>query len=342
MDPAAPSTSFPGNIVFYVLLVGFVAFFAWSAFVRVRFITDAKGVNRFTDPIRRMLDLVPWLLGNLRVARPTYWYSGLLHTLIWWGFIVLQVRTLNFLLNGIHHDISLEKNLGDVWDYLLRPTMDIFNILVIIGVAMAAFQRFVWRPKRLTLNMDAWIILGLLVFLMVSDVFVNSFEIYLFEQDNEKLSFLAYGLSEFWEGPEHVPGHGRGAAHHLLVHPPPRLPDVPLLSSLLQALARPYDHPAGVHAQSRADRRPSAARRLREARAFRRRQAAGLHVEANARFLLVHRVRAVYRRLPRQPHRKVLSPKQVIVDIRHLMEEQEPAVSALDRKKHGRRRAPPG
>ena len=51
------------------------------------------------------------------------------------------MRTLNFLLNGFHHDISLEKNLGDFWDSLLRPTMDMFNILVLIGVAMAALQR---------------------------------------------------------------------------------------------------------------------------------------------------------------------------------------------------------
>src|SRR3990172_6643626 len=200
MEPSAPSTDFPGNIFFYAFFVGFLAFFAWSAAVRLRWLTRAKWVNRFDHPVERLIGLVPWLLGNARVARPRYWYSGVLHTLIWWGFIVLQVRTLNFLLNGVDHDISFEANLGDFWGYFMRPTMDVFNLLVIVGVGMAAFQRFVWRPRRMTLNIDGWLILFFIFYLMVTDVFVNSFEIYLFEQDHEKWSFLAYGVSRVWDG----------------------------------------------------------------------------------------------------------------------------------------------
>ena len=56
--------------------------------------------NRLDKPILRTLDLLPWVVGNLRVARPRFWYSGILHTFILWGFIVLQVRTFNFLLEG--------------------------------------------------------------------------------------------------------------------------------------------------------------------------------------------------------------------------------------------------
>jgi len=200
MEPAAPSTSFPGDLAYVVLFFGFLAFFAYSAAVRFRWFTVARPINRFTDPIKRAVGLVPWLLGNARVARPRYWYSGLLHSLIWWGFVILQVRTLNFLLNGIGHDVSFEANLGDLWGYLLRPTLDVFNLLVILGVGMAAFQRFVWRPQRLTLNIDAWVILFLIFWLMVTDVMTNSLEIALFEQDNEKLSFLAYGVSRIWDG----------------------------------------------------------------------------------------------------------------------------------------------
>jgi Fe-S oxidoreductase len=199
MPPSAPSTDFPGNIFFYAFLIGFTAFFIWSVSVRLRWFASAQWVNRFGDLIERIVGLFPYLLGNSRVVRPRYWYSGILHSFIWWGFIVLQVRTLNFLLNGIDRDISLEKNLGDVWDYVMRPLMDTFNILVIVGVAMAAYQRFFVRPPRLTLNVDAWIILFLIFWLMVTDVMVNSFEIYLFDQDHEQFSYLAYGVSQIWD-----------------------------------------------------------------------------------------------------------------------------------------------
>jgi Fe-S oxidoreductase len=179
--------------------VGFLGFFAWSVAVRFKWFTKTKWVNRFTDPIERAIGLGPYLLGNARVARRRYWYSGALHTMIWLGFLVLQVRTLNFILNGVHEDISLEHNLGELWDYLLRPLMDVFNILVIVGVGMAAFQRFVWRPQRMTLNLDGWIILFFIFWLMVTDVMTNSLEIYLFDGENVKWSFLAYGVSQIWE-----------------------------------------------------------------------------------------------------------------------------------------------
>ncbi|MDP2673933.1 MAG: hypothetical protein Q8Q00_03395, partial [Dehalococcoidia bacterium] len=146
----APSTEFPGNLFYAITFFGFLAFFVYSVGVRFRWFLQGQWVNRFTRPVERAIGLIPWLLGNARVARPRYWYSGLLHTLIWWGFVVLQVRTLNFLLNGVDDSVSLEEIFGPVYDGL-RPLMDAFNILVIVGTLMAAWQRFVWRPQRLTL-----------------------------------------------------------------------------------------------------------------------------------------------------------------------------------------------
>ena len=116
----APSTEFPGNIFYGIIFFGFLAFFVYSAGVRFRWFLRANGSTASPDPLKRAIGLIPWLLGNARVARPYYWYSGLLHTLIWWGFIVLQVRTLNFLLNGVDDSASLEEIFGPVYDGL-RP-----------------------------------------------------------------------------------------------------------------------------------------------------------------------------------------------------------------------------
>ena len=337
MHPSAPSTDFPGNIFFYAFLIGFLAFFLWSVSVRLRWFASAQWVNRFTQPIERVVGLFPYLLGNSRVVRPRYWYSGLLHTLIWWGFIVLQVRTLNFLLNGIDHDISLEKNLGDVWDYVMRPTMDTFNVLVIVGVAMAAFQRFVWRPQRLTLNYDAWIILFLIFWLMVTDVMVNSFEIYLFDQDHEKWSFLAYGVSQIWDGL----GMSQGTAEafhtvffyqHLLdflifLCYLPYSKHSHVLTVAPQILTRRLE-PTGVLAPI-----VDMEKRMEAGEAF----GAGKLTDFNWKQLLdsyscteCGRCTAA---CPANLTGKLLSPKQVIVDIRHLMEESMP--TPLSRIKDG-------
>jgi len=195
-----PSHEFPGNYVFYVSFLAAVAFFIYSVSVKVSVFARGKGDWRLDHLVERMVSLVPYLVGNARVMRPRYWYSGVLHTMIYWGFIVLQVRTLNFLLKGVDEDISLEHLGGTVYDVLVRAPMDLFNILVIVGVGMAAWQRAFWKPARLTLNFDAWIILTMIAFLMVSDVFVNSFEIALEPEDGQEWSFLAYGLAEVWDG----------------------------------------------------------------------------------------------------------------------------------------------
>jgi Fe-S oxidoreductase len=329
MEPSAPSTDFPGNIFFYAFLIGFIAFFIWSVSVRLRWFASAQWVNRFTQVIERVVGLFPYLLGNSRVVRPRYWYSGVLHSLIWWGFIVLQIRTLNFILNGIDHDISFEKNLGDFWDYFLRPTMDVFNILVIVGVAMAAYQRFFVRPPRLTLNYDAWIILFLIFWLMVTDVMVNSFEIYLFDSPNEQWSFLAYGVAQIWD----ALGMSQGTAEalhtifwyqHLLdflifLCYLPYSKHSHVLTVVPQIYTRRLE-PTGVLAPI-----VDMEKRMEAGEAF----GAGKLTDFNWKQLLdsysCTECGRCTEACPANITGKLLSPKQVIVDIRHLMEESMPS-----------------
>ena len=194
-----PSHEFPGNYVFYASFIAGVAFFVYSVSVKVSVFARGKGDNRFDHLIERLTSLVPYLMGNSRVARPRYWYSGLLHTLIYWGFIVLQVRTLNFLVGGIDHDLAPEKWANVYYDVLVRGPMDQFNILVLIGCGMAAWQRRFWKPARMTFNMDAWLILFFIAFLMVTDIFTNSFEIALHEESGQEFSFVAWPLAQIWQ-----------------------------------------------------------------------------------------------------------------------------------------------
>jgi Fe-S oxidoreductase len=195
-----PTHEYPGNWIFYISLALGVAFFIYSVTVKVMVFSKGKGDWRLDKPLVRLLSLIPYLLGNSRVARRRYWYSGALHTMIFWGFIVLQIRTFNFFLKGFDNEISLEQVGGTVYDIGVRAPMDLFNILVVVGVVMAAWQRVFWKPARLTLNWDAWVILSLIAFLMISDVFLNSFEIATDPHAGQGWSFAAYGLAQVWDG----------------------------------------------------------------------------------------------------------------------------------------------
>lgn len=323
---SAPSTELPGSIFYGLFFVSFASFFLYSVAVRFHWFLRARQVNRFSNPIKRAIGLIPWLLGNARVARPHYWYSGLLHTLIWWGFIVLQIRTLNFLLNAVDESISLESILGVVYDGL-RPVMDLFNILVIAGVGMAAFQRLVWRPQRLTLNYDAWIILGLLAFLMVSDVIVNSFEIYLFDHENEKLAFLAYGVAEIWDGVGMSVSTAE-AFHTTFWY-------IHLLDFLTFLCYLPYSKHSHVLTIAPnvyfVSQEPTGV--LQPIKDFEKAESFGvgkLEQFTWKQLLDAYTCTECGRcteACPANLTGKVLSPKQIIVDIRHLMEEQVPALA---------------
>ena len=197
----APSTSFPGNIGFYLAIIGFASLFLFLAGLRATVILRGRREDRLgslRDIVERIVTLPAYVLATTRVNRPAYWYAGLLHSMIFWGFVVLQVRTFNFLLDGFHADASFQSIFGDLYTYF-RPVMDLFNVLVIVGVGLAAFGRLVIRPRRLSLNYDAWVILFLIWFLMVTDVFTTSFAIFLERGDKDAFSFFAFGLANLWD-----------------------------------------------------------------------------------------------------------------------------------------------
>ena len=197
----APSTSFPGNAAFYLILIAFASIFVFTAGVRVVVMFRAKRENRlgsFSDIIERIVTFPMLVLGTSRINRRRYWYAGLLHSMIYWGFLTLQIRTLNFLLDGFHEAISFQSIFGIVYT-LYRPVMDMFNVIVIVGVGLAVVQRLVFKPARLSLNWDAWVILFLTFFLMVTDVLTNSFAIFLERGDKDAFTFWAFGMANLWD-----------------------------------------------------------------------------------------------------------------------------------------------
>ncbi len=302
--PSVPSHELPGNVIYFAALAAGIGFFIYSVSLKLRVFMKAKADYRFDHLVERVTSLVPYLLGNSRVARKRYWYSGLLHTMIWWGFLVLQIRTLNFLIKGFNSDISFEHLGGFYYDVLVRAPMDVFNILVLIGCGMAAWQRRFWKPARMTFNTDAWIILFLIAFLMVTDIFTNSLEID--GRPRRRREVELRGVRPLARVGRHgaLAGHARRHARLLVVRPPVRLPAIPQLPAVQQALARAHRHVQHRLPPHRADGPAPADQGLRERRAVRRRHHLRPDVEADARPVHVHGVRPLRDQLPGVPHRQ--------------------------------------
>jgi len=195
----APSTELPGNIFFYLFIVLALAFFAYSAYVRIRLVLLGKPDYRLANILVRIATFPALVLTQARVARPRFWYSGFLHLSIFWGFMTFQFNTINFFLDGINEDLGFLSWARAAWISYL-PVMQAFEILVLIGVAMALARREIYKPPRLSLNWDARLILGFIALLMVSDLFATGFRIAIYPFDHDNRAFVSKLIAEFVEG----------------------------------------------------------------------------------------------------------------------------------------------
>jgi Fe-S oxidoreductase/nitrate reductase gamma subunit len=155
----------PGTLLFSLLVLLAVLAFVYSASRRIRLLLALAPEPRFERiglRIRRMLE---YAFAQKRMFRDPY--AGIFHIFLFTGFLVLLVRTIALVAEGLLPGfVLLPGRAGDI--YTLAK--DVFEVLVLVGVAMAVFRRAFARPKRLDLTRDAWIILFLIALLIAADL----------------------------------------------------------------------------------------------------------------------------------------------------------------------------
>ena len=177
----------PG-FVFLALAVG-ISFFVFARAMWLKVIKPIRNGSSFYRfdrlPERVWLFLV-YVVGQRKVFDNPY--SGILHALIFWGFIIWQPFTLNLVLEGFSDAVALHTLLGPVWEaWTLVVEMATAGILV--GVGMALYRRLIWRPANLHTGFDAYLILGLIAGLMLTYYFSAAF------------MYVAEGAEDVWYAP---------------------------------------------------------------------------------------------------------------------------------------------
>ena len=117
---------------------------------------------------------------------------GLMHALIFWGFLILLLRTIS-VFGRAYSDLGpLGSNWTVFWFWpalqnLYTTLKDWTEVVVLAMVTIAAFRRAVIRPKRLTLKPSAYLILALIAILMVTDLLYDGSVFALGRAGEEKL-----------------------------------------------------------------------------------------------------------------------------------------------------------
>ena len=162
------------NVVFLLILLVSLGVFILSAVRLVRQLRIGKSENRFDQILARIRTTLTVALAQSKILREPV--AGILHVLIFWGFLVLLFAVLESIAEGLVSGFSFEF-LGPLYQPLVL-LQEVFTGLVILAVLGALVRRYIVRPKRLEVDrhakIDATIILVLILLVMVSTLGQNA------------------------------------------------------------------------------------------------------------------------------------------------------------------------
>lgn len=175
----------PGYLLTLFILLAGLALFLYIIYRRFQLLRSANSDIRFDSLWQRFSDLV--IYGILQWRQPRYLWIGILHLMIFWGFVVLALRTITLYGLGITAGFTLPfmgGSLGEIYQLF----KDVFEIIVLFACIAAILRRAIARPERYEFKhgkahkFHAYLVLGLIGFLMVTDMALDGSGILLGEQ----------------------------------------------------------------------------------------------------------------------------------------------------------------
>ncbi|MBC7693385.1 MAG: (Fe-S)-binding protein [Methylotenera sp.] len=122
----------------------------------------------------RIMTAIVNVLGQKAVLKKKN--AGIMHAIIFWGFIVITTGTLEQFATTLYAPANFEF-IGQSAYKGLAFLQDFFTVAVLLAVFYACYRRFVVRPEGLGKSRDANIVLALTGSLMVSILLMNAFHI---------------------------------------------------------------------------------------------------------------------------------------------------------------------
>ncbi len=155
---------------FVLLTIAAVGGVVWSLSRKISLLAAGRHDVELGAWGERLRGVLIFFLGQKRMFLEPL--PGIMHALIFWGFLVYALRSVSMVLEGLLRGWQLPF-LHTAFGHAYLLTKDVFTVLVLVGVAIAAWRRVVTRPARLEYSLDAWVILGLIAALMVTDLLAD-------------------------------------------------------------------------------------------------------------------------------------------------------------------------
>ncbi len=175
IGPAKYILLFIPTVIFSVLIpmIG-VAVFTYIMAIRVAPLVKAAPDNRFDRIFDRIKKVAKIWLAQYR--QPRYMLAGVLHIIIFAGFLVLSIRSTSLVIMGISQDFVM-PGFGGFVGIIYNFLKDYAATMVLIACIFAAYRRGIMKPERYAVpekygkdhTAEAVFVLGVISTLMISE-----------------------------------------------------------------------------------------------------------------------------------------------------------------------------
>ncbi|MCX7008174.1 MAG: heterodisulfide reductase-related iron-sulfur binding cluster [Kiritimatiellaeota bacterium] len=158
-------------LIMTVLIIAALTWFTLTMRRKIRVLLKAKPDVRWDRIPERIVTMLRVAIAQVKMFKEPA--SGLMHALLFWGFLILLLRTISVFGRAyVGGPVASEWTafwFAPALNHAYTFLKDWTELLVLIMVVAATFRRAVVRPARLTLKPSAYLILGLVAALMLTD-----------------------------------------------------------------------------------------------------------------------------------------------------------------------------
>ncbi|MCG6949787.1 MAG: 4Fe-4S dicluster domain-containing protein [Acidobacteria bacterium] len=156
-----------GVVWFWVLTILGVGAVVLSLSRRYQLLRSGRPDNRFDRLGERFQHMLVYAFGQKKMFDDPL--AGFYHLLIFYGFLAVSLRTLTMVLEGLFAGWELPLLHTPVGNAYLF-SKDVFEFLVLIGLAFAVWRRGIQKKDRVIQSWGAWLVIAFIAILMVTDL----------------------------------------------------------------------------------------------------------------------------------------------------------------------------
>jgi len=152
-----------------IMLLG-LAGFGYLCWRKLAIVAALQPEVRWDQPGKRLKKLLSLGFLQSRMIAGEF-KPGVMHTVIFLGFVTLLVRKVQLLVIGYSPTFVYPGTAGGLYAAL----KDLVEVAVTVAVLYAFWRRFVLKPRRLEANREAIVVLSLILTIMVTDFLFDGF-----------------------------------------------------------------------------------------------------------------------------------------------------------------------